>query len=906
MREIVEKRTRNSKTFLLQELADGRRRFAWDGVIGAIHYKNDPDDPGESWKEIDNAFEPAQAPWDWQMLKAGYHVHVLKDFTYGQILKFEKQGESVAFQPMALEWTNDLDQVQQISMPQSVACSVTNPEVDLLPAVGMLGHQGTIRWDNGYGEGIDFEWRCTSTRLVKILEIEGFDKLPAPEQYIIDGGNPVLRLNLIFDPSKDMDIYVDGELWDKKTKVQTFNVIEFKKDGETLWGFMPLRYWDSHEPAEEEEEFEQQSIATLEKKGNSLYISIRVPYEWLQNATYPVFIDTPVDEQVGASADDCRVKTSDHNSISLTATAVYWGEYFYSYYGSGWRFQTVDIAQGATINTAYLIFIAKGSLAGTTNGDILGELIVDAAEFSTAANYWGRDRTTAIVDWDGAEPWTDELEYNSPEIKTIIQEIVNQGGWVADNDLVIFIEDNAETSNELRKAYSWDGSTSKATQLHIEYTEAGGVEVTPNPASAIAGIVNPTVVLGSISITPSVVQAMGSKVDPAIVLGSVSVIPTAASSIATIATPSVIFGSVSITPSASSAVANRVNPAVLYGSTTATPSPATTISAKADPTVALGSIILMPGASSSVSSLVAPTVILGSIAITPSALASISATVNPAVVLGAITLTPDPALAVSGVLAPSVVPGSITITPPSVTCIGGRANPTVELSSITLTPTALAAVSDRANPVVILGSLLVAPSAVDAIASSAGPEVILGSIALAPDAASAVAVTLNPTVLGGGETVIPSATFAIGGIVNPTVELGSISITPSAIDVLGGRANPTTVLGSLSLPPSAAVALVSSMAPSVVLGSLSVVPSVIDVVGGRANPVVQLGSTTATPDAALAIALTVDPTVIVGVVRAIELALELYARALTLMLYKMDLSVKLPRRKITLRTGTRW
>lgn len=46
--EILEKRTRSSKTFLLETLPDGRQRFALDSTIGAIHYK----DVEGTWQDI--------------------------------------------------------------------------------------------------------------------------------------------------------------------------------------------------------------------------------------------------------------------------------------------------------------------------------------------------------------------------------------------------------------------------------------------------------------------------------------------------------------------------------------------------------------------------------------------------------------------------------------------------------------------------------------------------------------------------------------------------------------------------------------------------------------------------------------------------------------------------------------
>ena len=115
------------------------------------------------------------------------------------------------------------------------------------------------------------------------------------DRYIIDGGNPSLRLNLIFEPTTDLLIWVDGNLWDKKSEVQTFSHIIFERDGQTVFSFKPLQYWSS-DPVQDGE-----SVATLDKKGNSLYISILVPYSWLQSAVYPIFIDADVTIEADAN-----------------------------------------------------------------------------------------------------------------------------------------------------------------------------------------------------------------------------------------------------------------------------------------------------------------------------------------------------------------------------------------------------------------------------------------------------------------------------------------------------------------------------------------------------------------------------------------------------------------------------
>lgn len=482
--EEIDKRTRNGKKRV--DSADPRH-FAVDVTIGSIHYKDNPKDEAEQWKGIDNSFEPTIAPWNWQMLKAGYHIRVKEDFTAGQIIEFEKQGEIVQFQPMALEWTNDLDQIQQISMPQSVTPVITNPEIDLLPAVGMPSHQGTIRWNNGYGEGIDFEWRCTSTRLVKILEIENLNKLPVPEQYIIDGGNPVLRLNLIFDPSSGVDILVDGEVWDKNSKKQTFNIIEFRKDNDILWGFLPLRYWGS---GGGDEDNEGQSIATLEKRGNKLYISIRVPYEWLQDAIYPVFIDTTVDEDVNASANDADEREST-GAVNLTwayvrhrtdvaASFRYWG---------GHRWTGISIDQLTTIDVCYVQIYIPDAGYDNANINLHFEKATSPGIFTTTPyDITNRPRTDASLSWIEDNVISEPDWVQTGSLVTPLQEVVTAYSITA---VALIARPNQDAYKQLDST-SWDNNPDYCAKLHIEYEAV----VPPGWTGKISGVTNPAKIMG--------------------------------------------------------------------------------------------------------------------------------------------------------------------------------------------------------------------------------------------------------------------------------------------------------------------------------------------------------------------------------------------------------------------------
>jgi len=203
-----------------------------------------------------------------------------------------------------------------------------------------------------------------------------------------------------------------------------------------------------------------------------------------------------LDLQVGASLDDCMVYWTgvawaiDLNQSLVNGQQVGYNAADFCKAGGGMRFLNVTIPQGATITTAYLTITARSTDSLTTvNSVIVGEDADNAAAFSTLDNYKGRrgtvvggannnNITSASVNFNSIPSWTTDTAYNSPDIKTIIQEIVNRAGWVSGNALVLYWDDHANASTNTdgtrRGGYCYDGSTSLCVKLHIEYTTVVG------------------------------------------------------------------------------------------------------------------------------------------------------------------------------------------------------------------------------------------------------------------------------------------------------------------------------------------------------------------------------------------------------------------------------------------------
>jgi hypothetical protein len=187
-----------------------------------------------------------------------------------------------------------------------------------------------------------------------------------------------------------------------------------------------------------------------------------------QSLTYPVRVDPTLDISVGASSDDCWVRSD--GGIALTGTFDFGSAA--PAYSSGARFTGVTIASGMVISTAYLILTAEAHLneEHTVRTKISAEQSNAAATFSTYANFIGRVVTTEQIDWDFSTDWVTGSVYNSAEIKTVIQELVDDYTGLSNAQIAIFVKDDGSTNASYRTASSYDVNFSKRPILHIEYT----------------------------------------------------------------------------------------------------------------------------------------------------------------------------------------------------------------------------------------------------------------------------------------------------------------------------------------------------------------------------------------------------------------------------------------------------
>jgi hypothetical protein len=157
----------------------------------------------------------------------------------------------------------------------------------------------------------------------------------------------------------------------------------------------------------------------------------------------------------------------------------------------GLMFRNLNIPSGSTITKAYVQFTTDKRTTNTCNLIIGGESTISPAGFSTLIkNLSSRSKTTASVSWAPLS-WSvvgsQGTAQQTPEIKSIIQEIVNISGWDLSSNLVILI-----TGSGTRTAESYEGSAAKAASLYVEFAAPAGspqyaLKSTPVKAQPLAG-----------------------------------------------------------------------------------------------------------------------------------------------------------------------------------------------------------------------------------------------------------------------------------------------------------------------------------------------------------------------------------------------------------------------------------
>jgi Tfp pilus tip-associated adhesin PilY1 len=152
--------------------------------------------------------------------------------------------------------------------------------------------------------------------------------------------------------------------------------------------------------------------------------------------------------------------------------------------GCAMRFQNVTIPQGSSITNAYIQFTVDQVNSETTSVEIWGELNNNPATFSDGGVDIPTLRTpiTSKVYWNNVPQWgvagENGFAQQTPDISTIIEEIVGLSSWASGDSIAIYID--GTVGRRVARAFKWarDNYQDVAPLLHVEYaTDAVNIPI---------------------------------------------------------------------------------------------------------------------------------------------------------------------------------------------------------------------------------------------------------------------------------------------------------------------------------------------------------------------------------------------------------------------------------------------
>jgi hypothetical protein len=402
------------------------------------------DGPYTEADEIDTQWVASGGAWDYEMLTNDFHAYVRDSVpvSYRYVDASTDLEVDVEFQ--AVTWTNDEDDSEN-----AASFVQQTPTID----------DDTLFWED-IATGWDAQVKAQTARLAKVIYIDSLANLGSPT---IGGTNIALTLELRFQKSATLDVYIDGVLWDENSEEETSTDIEFRDGATTLFRFRKPFASDQSGDA-------PATTQRVRRVGANLLVDVRVPWSWLQSASFPIEIDPDIEIGVGAGANDAHEKDN-NTTFNSTTTDVNFSSSASdtARYNGGLRFDPINIPPWSTITTSYMKWIGRSVADTDPNCDVFADDEDDSNDFVAEQDVTLRTRTTASTSIPSGTITLNTSTYvNTPSLNSVVQEIVDRANWSTGNALTMLVDGKSDTTIAVRlKTYECDST--EAARLHIEF-----------------------------------------------------------------------------------------------------------------------------------------------------------------------------------------------------------------------------------------------------------------------------------------------------------------------------------------------------------------------------------------------------------------------------------------------------
>ena len=247
------------------------------------------------------------------------------------------------------------------------------------------------------------------------------------------------------------------------------------------------------------------------------------------------------------------------------------------------RFALDDNLVNSTIEAAFLHVVIDGAIVADTEVDIYAD---DSDDPDAPTDWTSLDAitpTTAKVKWTYTDD--DGGAQISPDIKTVIQELVDSYGPLSTEHMVIVLDGDVYGTTSAREINTFE-STETEPQLHISFLPSAATQnIALALISQLAISYDPTITTGAIAMTPGLLQALASAFDPTLTFEAF-ITPAKEESLIVVFDPVVAPGAVFITPALLQQLLVASDPSIL-GSISMSPDIANQLVLVYDPIVAL-------------------------------------------------------------------------------------------------------------------------------------------------------------------------------------------------------------------------------------------------------------------------------------------------------------------------------
>ncbi|MEX0861824.1 immunoglobulin-like domain-containing protein, partial [Nitrosopumilus sp.] len=207
-----------------------------------------------------------------------------------------------------------------------------------------------------------------------------------------------------------------------------------------------------------------------------------VPSKILDEPEPGIKISIPInnksdDAEEGNNSAHNNAMTLTSSDLDLTIEAEY----------VGLRFNDIPLEPRQIIEHAYIQFTSEDKDKGQSKITIYGHDTISAPTFTNDnGNISSRLLTSESVMWN-IPKWKDEKSgpaQQTPELKSILQEIIDKPGWSNGNSVAFIFTDGMGSDKD---AHSFDSSSSKAAVLHIIVSDSEPVPDTTSPVLSLLG-----------------------------------------------------------------------------------------------------------------------------------------------------------------------------------------------------------------------------------------------------------------------------------------------------------------------------------------------------------------------------------------------------------------------------------